>query len=748
MNDEKKGPSKLSDLFEDLQDTLENSVYNADSPDHKKTAKKPETPDMPDVPDVPDIHEISERPKAPPVKTYAEKNANQDGLTPKGPENILWEVQKEDDGFPAEQSDIDLELLKAIGIGRSESSESGKRKRENSPDSKAGEAVSPAPKERADKPALKKPPPKTFYKATDREFANREQINDIFDSYRNEYISAFIRLAAGTALFLILLYMEVAPYLKWKMPGIFNIYNYNLPYIWIDMQILALVSAINYKSLIYGVRSMFASNINVYSISVFFVAVSFIQTILTLNFRHNNSEMALYNSAAVYSMVMISLYNLLDISAEIDSFKTVSSNKQKYALTLIDPSKTQKSPRPYASARQETELFREAAAFAPFVGGVVSAPFVSNFFTRTYKDKHPGGITKYFIYISAFAALAMFIITMGVSQKKDWYNSLSAAAALMLGSVPLCSFISGSYPVFKAQKKARRIGAAFIGQKSMEESSGTPVISVYDKDIFPAGQIRISAIKVCNNVSIESVMQSLCAVFDKLNMPPAEKFKASANYESNAGQNVKVIGVDEEGVCFSVDKKKMFMGKGGYISNLGLKPFDSDVDEAFVKSLGRIIFLASESELMAKIYIAYEISPDFYDILKNIRKVNASLCIRTFDPSIDDELITALGNTKKSSVKVLKLKNTADVYETPECVDAPLVSKESLKSLIGAVVIADKIKTLMKTNVLLQIFAFAAGLVLALILGFAGELRGINAGHLFLFQSFWMLPVIVLLGLG
>ncbi|MCL2814656.1 MAG: hypothetical protein FWD23_08655 [Oscillospiraceae bacterium] len=746
MNDEKKGPSKLSDLFDDLQDTLENSVYNTDKTDTKETAKKPEA----DISEMPEISEISEKPKAPPVKTYAEKNANQDGLAAKGPENIPWEVQKDDDGSPSEQSDIDLELLKAIGIGRNENSESKKRKTEDSPTSKTGEADKPAPAERADRSASKKPPPKTFYKATDKEFANREQINDIFESYRNEYIAAFIRLAAGTVLFLALLYMETAPYLKWKMPGIFNIYHYNLPYIWIDMQILVLAAAINYKSLIYGVRSMFASNINVYSVAVFFLAVSFIQTILTLNFRHNNSAMALYNSAAVYSMVMISLYNLLDISAEIDSFKTVSSNKQKYALCLTDPSKTQKSPRPYASVKQETELFREAAAFAPYVGGVVSAPFVANFFTRTYKDKHSGKITKYFIYISVFAALAMFIVTMGISAEKDWYNSLSAAAALMLGSIPLCSFISVSYPVFKAQKKARQIGAAFIGQKSMEESCGTPIISVYDKDIFPAGQIRISAIKVCNvtQSTIESVMQNLCVIFDKLNMPPAEKFKASANYEPNAGQNVKVIGIDEDGVCFSIDKKKMFMGKGVYISNLGLKPFDSDVDEAFVKSLGRIIFLASESEVMAKIYIAYEISPDFYDILKNIRKLNACLCIRTFDPSIDDELIAALGNTKKYSVKVLKLKNIADIYETPECVDAPLVSKESLKSLIGAVVIADKIKTLMKTNVFLQIFAFAAGLVLALILGFAGQLWGINAGHLFLFQSFWMLPMIVLLGLG
>ena len=737
MSDEKKSPSKLSDLFEELQDTLDNSIYNsANDAERKDTAENQKKPEKPDIFEKP----VSPEPqKPPPEKRY--------------PENVLWEVQK-NDGGETEQSDMDLELLKAIGIGREQNPESGSRP--GPYDFAAGKADAAGRPGQGDRTGnvMKKPSPKTFYRATDREFANREQFKDIFDSYRNEYISALVRLAGGAALFLMLFYMEIAPYLKWKMPGILNIYHYNLPYIWIDMQLLALVAAINYKSLVYGVKSMFYSNINAYSISVFFVAVSFAHTVLTLNFRYNNPEMALYNSLAAYSLVMISLYNLLDISAEIDSFKTVSSTKPKYALSLIEPSKTPKSTPPhgfsrsYRSVRREAELFSDVAAFGSLVGGVVSAPFVANFFTRTYKDKHPGGPVKYFVYFSALAALAMFIITMGVGREKDWYASLSSAAVLMLGSVPLCSFLTGAYPAFKAQKKARRIGAAFIGAKSMEESAGTPIISVYDKDIFPAEQIRISGIRVCNGIRIDTVMQSLCVIFDKLNMPPAETFKASVNYDAAVERDVKVIGIDDDGICFSLNGKKMFVGKGGYISKLGLEPFSSDVDEAFVKSLGSIMFLASESKLMAKIYIAYEISPDFYDIIKNIKKINAGLCIRTFDPNIDDDLVAAIGTVKKYPVRVLKLKDAADIYETAECVDAPVVSKESVKSLVGAVVIADKIKTLMKTNVFLQAFAFAAGLVLALILGIAGQLLGINAGHLFLFQSFWMLPVIVLLGLN
>ena len=752
MNEEKKGPSKLSDLLEDLQSTLEDSLYSEAEKTPPQKTKEPQKPKEPDIFELPEIYE-PEPPKPPPKKAQppkppAEKETKdtKPEQGEKGPKGVLWEVQK-DDAYATEQSDMDLELLKAIGIGREEPP--GR----TAPTGKA--VVEKSGHEHEKKPAIKKPPPKTYYRASEKEFVDRDQINGIFESYRSGYVSAIFRLAAGVALFLILFYMETAPYMKWKMPGIFNIYYYNMPYIWMDMQLLVLVAAINRKSLAYGVKSMFSSNINVYSISFFFVAVSFVHTVLTLYLRYNNPEMALYNSVAVFSMVMAALYNLMDINAEIDSFKAVSSTKPKYALTLADGSKPPKTAGtkeqvPYASAKQDAELFRDVA-FGSTVGGVVKTPFVSNFFLRTYRNKHPGGLIKYYIYISVFAALAIFIVTMGIKHEKDWYISLSSVAALMLGSVPLCAFVAGSYPAFKAQKKARQIGAAFVGGEIMEESSGTPIISVYDRDIFPAKQVRISGMKVSKHARIETVMQNLCAILDKLGMPPAEIFKTSANYDASAERDIKVIGVDDEGVCFSVSGKKLFIGRVGYISNLGLDPygaFSSDVDDAFVKSLGSIMFLSSETELMAKVYIAYELTPDYYDVIQSLKKINACLCIRTFDPNIDEELVVALGGTKKYPVRVLKLKDTADVHQIPEQADAPVVSKESLKSLMGAVVIADKIKTLIKTNVFLQIIAFAAGILLSAILCIAGQLWGINAGHLILFQSFWMLPIVVLLGLN
>jgi hypothetical protein len=91
----------------------------------------------------------------------------------------------------------------------------------------------------------------------------------------------------------------------------------------------------------------------------------------------------------------------------------------------------------------------------------------------------------------------------------------------------------------------------------------------------------------------------------------------------------------------------------------------------------------------------------------------------------------------------LKLKNPEYTEPAPEQMDSPAVSKESVKSLVNAVLVAVRTKRVIKSNVLIQTLAFGISVILTSVLGFMGQLWGINAGHLFLLQSFWMLPVLL-----
>ena len=667
-------------------------------------------------------------------------------------EEIIDEAEElEEEIVEEENADMDLALLEAIGIGKQSpyDSEDSDNSDDDNIDPETGREISEKVKSResrgrGDTPSSKKHA-KSLHKIINGEYTNRDQINEIFTSYRKVYFSEFVKLSFGIFLLLVLFYMEIAPHINWKLPNVLNTKFYTLPYIFVNLQILFLIAALNYKSLIHGVKSMFEANINIYSISFLFFSLSFIHTMITLYLRYNNPNMVLFNAVGAYSIVLISLYNILDMKTEITGFKTASSKNPKYALSLCAPARSSKV---YRSTQLDSEMFRDLIPYDTTVGGILKTPFISNFFSRVHRDKTPGGLIKYFVYISLFSALAFFVVSMGFGKEKDLYNSFSSVIALMLGSVPLCSFIIESYPMFRAQKKAYETGSAFIGSKSVREWSETPIISLYDRDIFPANQIKISAIKVFTNNKLDEVVQDIGAVLEKLNMPSAETFKLSANSNQKYNKNIKFISISDHGICYASNNRKLFLGTPEYISNIGLiPPHDSNLDEPFLKSLGSIMVLSTEREVIAKVYIKYEITADFHDIIKNIKKMNACLCIRTFDPNIDEEFLSKIGNTKKYPVRVLKLKDASDIYTTPERVDSPIISKSSLKSLINAILIADKTKNTIKINVLIQAISFTASILLAIILGFFGQLTWINSGHLFLLQSFWMLPMIFLQGL-
>ena len=778
MKDIKDNSSKLSDLFDDLQETLDNSIFNEGNKENnpekpeksertEKSSKserfeKPEKPEKDDTIDgffdalfdeieKPEKPEKSSRPAEPPKKEAEIYELEEpDELDEIDELNELNETDEDDD---RDNADMDLELLKAIGIGKASGYYPVTDKDGGEPRKKQGEKSQNEPGPQTEKKPPKKHASRSLHKISAKEYTNRDQINEIFASYRRVYKSEYIKLVAGIFFFLILLYMEIAPYLNWKMPNELNIKFYNLPYIYINLQILLIVAALNGKSLVYGIKSMFTSNINAYSVSVVFFLTGFAHTMATLYLRYNNPDIVLYNSIAVYGMVLTGVYNILDMNAEIASFKTVTSKKAKYALSAGGNIKSAAAPqpadRPYRSLESEAELFKDVVDYNASAAGVTKTTFISNFFSRTYKDKDPGGHAKYFVWIALFAAMTFLAFYTISNREKDWYVFLSSAAALILGSVPLCSFITYIYPVFKAQNKARAAGAAFIGGNSLEESADTAIISLYDKDIFPADKIKLAGIKVYGNNKIDEVVQSLCVVFDKLNMPPAETFiKSTTNFNDGFNKNIKFISIDDNGICYASNGRKLFLGTPEYISNMGLAPpYDPNSDDPHVNSSGIIMILASETEIIAKIYIKYEITPDFFDIVKYIKKINACLCIRTFDPNIDNALINKLGNIKKYPVRVLKLKNPEDTQTPPERMDSPVISKDSVKSLINAVLIAVRTKRVMKSNVLIQAVAFGVSVTVAVILGFTGRLWGINAGHLFILQSFWMLPVIFLQGL-
>ena len=766
--------SELAALFDDLQDTLNSSILNEKKNlNEKKTAGKnrPESKLKSERPaagalsyektakpeklekQAPAGVDVKER-EEPPVTLYADNRfaAGFDGVKP-DPEvksgvksgaksGAKSEMKKETKKIPPhdareKQENIDYQLLETLGgvgvgleYGEGEPGYSGKYEIERKGVKKTG--ASPGLK--TVKTAGKKlPDAGGLFRASAKEYVSPEQNREIFKAYHNMYVWEAGKLIICGLLFLALAYIEIAPFLNLPLHEFLIFYGYL--YILINLQLFLWAGGAAYKSLIFGVKSMFKGEVNLYSAAAILFIFAVIHTIASYFLISGGVRVVLFNSVAALALLCLTLYNLLDINFEMAGFKAASSKKIKYTVRLDN------------NSPEEREMFRDIIPQDMTVGQITKIGFASNFFSRTARYKNHGEPVRLYIYASLTAAVLTAVAGIIIRPENELYHTLTTAAFLFLGTVPLCAFISTAYPTFRAQKKSQAYGAAFVGVDSIEEYSEIAIISLADRDIFPPSAVRLANARVYGNNRIDTVLHYLCALFCELNMPAAEVFKGTIGWDEQkaSAADIKIIDIADSGICYVAGGEKLFAGKAEYIENLGLSVLgEPDLDEQFLRSAGSIMVLASENEIIAKIYLKYELTANFHDILKNLRKMNSCVCVRTFDPNIDELLLHKLANMKKFPIKVMKLKNIRDKYKIAEKAETGIVSRDSLNSILSALLIASQTKTTIRSNALIKVIAFAVSLAVTAAIALFGPPWLNHAGMLLLLQLFWAGTVVFL----
>ena len=583
-----------------------------------------------------------------------------------------------------------------------------------------------------------------LFKASAKEYTVREQNDEIFKAYQHMYGWELIRLIACAALFLVLVYIEIAPFVGFLvLPEILAFYN--AVYILINLQILLLVAYVTHKPLAFGLKSILRSGeINLYTTASILFIVAFIHTIIVYIASTPGMQITLFNSISVLCMVCVTIYNILDLKFEIEGFKAVSSKRMKYAFALDN------------NTPQERELFRDVIPQDTAVGKIFKTEFASNFFARTSRYKNHSSTMRFYVYISILAMVLTAVAHAIIHRELGIYRTITAAAFLLLGSVPLCSFITRAYPISRAQKKAQAYGAAFIGADSIEEYAETAIVSLSDRDIFPPSNVKLApGVRVYGkNNRVDTILNYLCELFVTLNLPAAESFKESIDgWDDNktALTGISIKDISDNGIYYETHGVSLFAGKREYIENLGLQiqvDADPKFDEQFLRGSGSIMFLASETEVIAKIYLKYELTANFHDIVKSIRKMNSCVCIKTFDPNIDESLLRKLVNIKKFPIRIMKLKDPSDISRVISKAETGIVARDSLKSIISTLLIANRAKTIMKSNALIQGIAFTASLIATAGIALFGATWLCNAGILLLLQLFWAIPAIFLSALS
>ena len=252
----------------------------------------------------------------------------------------------------------------------------------------------------------------------------------------------------------------------------------------------------------------------------------------------------------------------------------------------------------------------------------------------------------------------------------------------------------------------------------------------------------VKSIKTYGDSRIDYIIYNVASLFMKVGGPLAEVFE-SATRDLEHTEDVKLTRVVAGGLEAYISGEHVYCGSFDFFAENGLSvPADPEDEALLDDGAVSIMLLAIDGEVVAKLYVQYMFDRDFEVTIKQFSRLGICVGIKTFDPNITDEMLNRKIRLADYPIKVLRCRTIDDLSISSEHVDSGVVSKRSVKSMMQAYSLCEKVLHAMKSGIMLKILSMAfAFLIVALVLlfGVGGEICSYQVA---LYQILWVIPAV------
>lgn len=567
------------------------------------------------------------------------------------------------------------------------------------------------------------------------EYSDPSENGEIAEKYKKRNRWAFWRMIASFCIVLVLLVFENLPVLGYQLSGALDPAVYPVVYIMADLQLLLFAAALAYGQLGKGFADLFRLKPSVASVPAAAVAAATVVSVYTAYTCVPGTEPVLYNFPVALGLLFASINEYLSVRREIFSFNIVSSSKPKFVMRRL--------------SNRDSVLESEALAdldSATDEGDVIKiqkTDFVDGYFWRT-KNRSSAARSYVGLAIVIAVALAAAIgIYAAVTKKDGSVSAVSAAFAALSAALPASMCIAGCYPFYRANRQAYESDSTIIGEGSVEEYSGISVISFDDVNVFPSYGVKVRNVRLFNNCRIDKVLYYAASVFSATGGPLSDVFEV-ATMETGHSDNVNILETGSGYIEASVNGKSIMFGSAEALLGLGIIIPDDVVGDGDDVPLDcSVMYMIYQRKLVAKMIVNYVIDQDFEYILKQLTASGMCVCVKTFDPNIDENMIYRHLSSGKYSLRVIKYKNTEEITKYSRRAEGGIVSRNSAKSLLNTVSSCDKILSAQKTGFVIGAISSILSAVVVGIAVFAGAMGSLYSLYIALCQLFWLVPVII-----
>jgi len=567
-------------------------------------------------------------------------------------------------------------------------------------------------------------------KIDDNEYTSPEQSQEFFTELKNAGAKNFGSLIWTAVITLLLFYLESACFTDIYHPLILQPGKFGIVFLLVDLQLLFISGILVLSNLVNGAKALFTGRANLNSVTFVVMLTSALHVLINLFTNASSDEIMLFSTVASFSAMVNAFCSLINTKRNYNSFKVVANKKQKLVAKRL------------SSDSDTAKAFSEYLPEGPDIFSVERSDFVDGFMKNTKAYAPSDAVFRISIPICIIASLALAVFAY--FSEGTFISAVNVFSLTVFMSLPLSSMFVISLPFFVFSKKANKMESAIIGEKAIDDYCNTAAVSFNDLEVFPAKGVKITIVRAYGSNRIDRIMLYAAKIFNKVGGPLSSVFENSVSgMNETEFSDAEILEIAKNGICASLDGKEIFVGTKDYMFDYEFGYVKDQIDQAFEKSVGRIMYMAIDDEIAAKFYIKYSISHSFENILKQMAQVGICASIRSCDPNIDTALLTTLLKKKNYPAIVLKTHEAARSAAPLERAESGIVCTSTTANMLKTFILTDKIKQRISANTLVKFISLLLGIFTVAFLYITGCADRANTLYVLIYQILWMLPVII-----
>ncbi len=570
------------------------------------------------------------------------------------------------------------------------------------------------------------------------EFVDKTQIPKIRKEFRDKKISLWVRFTVCTVLTVLLMIFENIPLItklftgtEQQFAGVFDPAVYPVVYIMVSLQLMLLACFCAVDEITAGVKNILRGTPTPSGMTALLTLGGIVYSAVLAVTVVSPNEPVMFNFVTAVSAMLTLICAMYNNKRESMNFAVIANRKPKHIVRRLPDEESEGEARAFAESEDACDVMK-----------IEKTDFIDGFFGRLSRPDPSTGVFMTFAMSASVAIAVLFGIFVNL-RGGDNTSVCRVVYSAMLMLAPLSAYVTFSYPMYRANIAAKEYDSAIIGDASLEEYSNASIISFDDKNVFPSYSVKVQNMRIYNNARIDRVLYYAASVFAYAGGPLQDVFEV-ATKDMGVSQNVKIFDTEAGFLATQVDGVNIIFGSSRNLQSRGLEiPEGALRDDVDLSDELSIMYMFRENKLVAKMYIKYVMDSDIDLILKQFSGSGLYVCVRTFDPNIDEAMIAKKAGMKKMPLKIVRYSSADEVGRYEEKVDSGLVTCGSPKSLLQVITYCGKVLHTKKTDIALGVLSVMIGAAILILLLLADSLSVLSSLLIVLYQLVWLIPITI-----